>query len=105
MRKGYKKIKTILLIAKMMKNYLELLPKELIEEIHKINEIRKINEVKIYHKILMDEFTLICNEMEARKPFDILDDDYYYFDIEYFLAFKHYWRRIYYYKKKYAKRI
>ena len=88
----------------MITNYLELLPKELIEEIHKINEIRKINEVKIYHKILMDEFTLICNEMEARKPFDILDDDYY-FDIEYFLAFKHYWWRIYYYKEKNRRRI
>tara|TARA_B100000900_G_scaffold415334_2_gene444852 strand:- start:2466 stop:2795 length:330 start_codon:yes stop_codon:yes gene_type:complete len=68
----------------MITNYMDLLPEEIIENIHKINE-------KEYHQNLIHEFTSICSEIKNRMAdvFDDEDDDYYRetFDIEYFLAF------------------
>ena len=69
----------------MITNYMDLLPEEIIENIHKINE-------KEYHQNLIHEFTSICCEIKNRLPIEMLedeDDDYYRetFDIEYFLVF------------------
>lgn len=69
----------------MTTNYFDLLPEEIIENIHKINE-------KQYRENCINEFTSICSEIKNRVPIEMLEDndyDYYRetFDIEYFLAF------------------
>tara|TARA_Y100000389_G_C17462450_1_gene522860 strand:- start:1329 stop:1556 length:228 start_codon:yes stop_codon:yes gene_type:complete len=52
----------------MITNYIHLLPKEIIQNIHKINE-------KEYHQNLIHEFISICSEIKNRVPIEILEDD------------------------------
>ena len=52
----------------MTTNYFDLLPEEIMENIHKINK-------KQYHQNVIYEFTSICSEIKNRVPIEMLEDE------------------------------